>query len=426
MVDNHMGGFDLDEQCQVDDKLHPFKDFVQITIIESASLLPELCNNQQAQFCGKAIIVPAIFLEYLDVKKENQQLENLGYNTITVAGLILTGGELAATRAGSAVWYWAASDLVYAFSDPIAQKFRNELAESTSDEFAEYAYGLWEGMGLVFQVKGAYDFAKIHKDAFAKGIAAKDVIGEEQFYNALENSIRKNNPDLSGDEVEEIIKDAKKALGKIEFELPVELLDEEVANARRILDNLATAAEDWTTYIGKPINQITQPPSGYQFYKRYGKTWIRRKNTKDSNTPQLTVKEGNIIEFKGGTIESLNSSQINNLNIDATKNILKKKVMFGKFDQDNISYITEASDEFTYFHMENWEDIYKLVNESNEEIWKINEKFILEQFNAKKEFYFSHNPSEATNFYGQEVEYIKQVLKVKGFNKVGNYWKAIW
>jgi hypothetical protein len=425
-VDNGMGGVGVDRQCLVDDKLHPFRDFVQITIIESASLLPELCNNQQAQFCGKAIIVPAIFLEYLNIKKEVQQLENLAFNVITVAGVVLTGGELAAARAGSAAWYWAASDLVYTFSDPIAQRFKGELAESTSDEFAEYAYTLWDGMGLVFQVKGAYDLTQIHKDAFAKGIAAKNVIGEDQFYNALENSIRKNNPGLSGDEVEKIIEDAKNTLGQIESELPIELLDQEVANARRILDKLASAAEDWTTYIGKPINQLAQPPSGYQFYHRYGRKWIRREKANDLNSPQLTVKDGSIIEYTGETIKSLNSSQIDNLTIDATKNILKKRVIFGKFDQDGISYITEAGDDFTYYHMENWEDIYKLVNESNEEMWKINERFIIEQFSAKKEFYFSHDPSEATNFYRQEVDYIKQVLKVKDFDKVGNYWKAIW
>ncbi|MEL6916631.1 MAG: fibronectin type III domain-containing protein, partial [Bacteroidota bacterium] len=96
-VDDGAGGVGTDEECLIDNvPLNPFQDFVQITIIESANLLPELCNNQEAQFCGKGIIVPAIFLEYLNTKKENQQLENLGFNVITIAGIILTGGELAA------------------------------------------------------------------------------------------------------------------------------------------------------------------------------------------------------------------------------------------------------------------------------------------------------------------------------------------
>ena len=103
-----------------------------------------------------------------------------------------------------------------------------------------------------------------------------------------------------------------------------------------------------------------------------------------------------------------------------------QELMLGKFDQGGVSYITEAGTSYRFFYMDNWDEIYKLVNESSEEMWKVNAKFIQNQFDANKPFYFSHDPTKATGAFKQEVDYIDDILKAKGFVKEGKYWKVIW
>lgn len=62
------------------------------------------------------------------------------------------------------------------------------------------------------------------------------------------------------------------------------------------------------------------------------------------------------------------------------------EVMLGKFKPNlsEVSYNRVAGTNYTFFEMDNWGDIYGLVNESRNEIWKINEKFIRNQFDANK------------------------------------------
>jgi len=77
-----------------------------------------------------------------------------------------------------------------------------------------------------------------------------------------------------------------------------------------------------------------------------------------------------------------------------------KGVMLGKYDDNlsKVSYNRVAKDgEYTYFEMDNWDEIYKLVNESDDEMWKINKQFIDNQKALNKEFYFSQEPWKFRN-----------------------------
>ena len=107
--------------------------------------------------------------------------------------------------------------------------------------------------------------------------------------------------------------------------------------------------------------------------------------------------------------------------------------MFGKYNDDlsKTSYNRVAKDgEYTYFEMDNWDGIYKLVNKTDDEMWKINERFIDNQLNRNVSLYFSHNPLQADGFFKREVDYltikIAEKKKTISFIKEGNYWKAIW
>ena len=121
----------------------------------------------------------------------------------------------------------------------------------------------------------------------------------------------------------------------------------------------------------------------------------------------------------------------------ATQNPTEKKgVMLGRFDYEDVSYVTEAKNgDYTYYSLYNYDDIFKLVNESESEMFRINEKFIKEQFENGNSFYFSHDPNNKKIIEGkvleQEIELLKQIVKQKynktaKFDPAGKYWKLQW
>ncbi len=212
---------------------------------------------------------------------------------------------------------------------------------------------------------------------------------------------------------------------------------EEISKAEKRIDDIIDGSS-WITFIGKRIDELTEPPTGYKFYTRFGNKWLRRVDASNANTPRLTVKEGKIVKYDGQTIASLANAQISNLALSATKNKNAVKTMLGKHNKDinQVSYNREAGATHSFFEMDNWDDIFKLVNESKSEIWKVNERFIKNQFEANNPFYFSHNPNdikvvEKGSFYQQELLLIKELVQQKynktaKFNETGKYWKLEW
>ncbi len=81
-------------------------------------------------------------------------------------------------------------------------------------------------------------------------------------------------------------------------------------------------------------------------------------------------------------------------------------------------------------------EIFKLVDESRSEMWKINEKFIRNQCEVSKTFYFSHDPNNiniiiAGSYYDMEIEFIRNFVKEKygksaKFVRYDQYWKLEW
>ena len=276
----------------------------------------------------------------------------------------------------------------------------------------------WLYVGYAFAAKTSYDL--INKGG-AKGIGyLRKLLNEERSDEVLEIieelDVSLKGKKLTTNDVEDFVQKAESKIKNADPEFN-----------RQYEEGISgNFGDDWITYIGKGIDGVSSPPAGYQLYFRNGNKWIRRLDANNPSTPRLTVKEGKITEYTGNTISSFSSSQVNNIALAALNNASSNKVMLGKFDQGGISYITEAGTEYSYFYLDNWDDIYKLVNESGDEMWKVNAKFLENQFTANKTFYFSHNPYEATRSFKQEIDYLKNILEVKDFVKEGKYWKAIW
>lgn len=228
-------GVEVTRVCEINKRpLEPFKDFVQVVIIDKAGILP-VCNNQQSQLCGRAIIVPAIFLEYVQTKLENQKLENFGMNVITVVGTIASGGELATAKVGTAVWLWAAGDLTYTISNAILVNVKDELIANTSPEFAKAFYDGWGILGQIFIVKGGYDITKAGIRKITRSIAASKVMGDVEFYAHIRKSLQEQYPNLSSSQLDEQVDHYKSLIKQLEKEIPPGQLAEEIEAAKGLL-----------------------------------------------------------------------------------------------------------------------------------------------------------------------------------------------
>ena len=87
----------------------------------------------------------------------------------------------------------------------------------------------------------------------------------------------------------------------------------------------------------------------------------------------------------------------------------KNKVMLGKYDGGgSTSYITKAGDEHTYFSLgKEWDSIKSKYGYTDDEMFKLfNEAFLDDGINAKKTFYFSHNPQNAKGALKDEYQYL--------------------
>ncbi len=216
--------------------LHPFNDFVTLTILENTNILPSfMCGTPNAQWCGKAIKVPSVFLPYLQEKKRTQSFENWGINTVVVAGTVLSFGEVAAARAAGQVAYWAIADLTYTFSGPAVQVLYDNFDDkSDTEEFKDYFKSGWDGIGYVFLAKSAADVTGFSKEKLAKGYAAIKTYGEDDFYQIFEQSLREASTEMAEEQIKAISRDIRKTVNQVGDELPKNLRDQELEIAQKL------------------------------------------------------------------------------------------------------------------------------------------------------------------------------------------------
>ena len=101
-------------------------------------------------------------------------------------------------------------------------------------------------------------------------------------------------------------------------------------------------------------------------------------------------------------------------------------VVLGKYgDGGPTAYTSVAKDmDAQYFQLDNWDEL--AARYSDDEIWKINEKFLDIQTSSGREIYLSHNPEEylgKEQFYSRELQYLLD----NGYKFVdeGGFWHAV-
>ena len=101
-------------------------------------------------------------------------------------------------------------------------------------------------------------------------------------------------------------------------------------------------------------------------------------------------------------------------------------VVLGKYgDGGPTAYASVAKDmDAQYFQLDNWDEL--AARYSDDEIWKINEKFLDIQTSSRREIYLSHNPEDYLGkgqFYSRELQYLLD----NGYKFVdeGGIWHAV-
>jgi hypothetical protein len=104
------------------------------------------------------------------------------------------------------------------------------------------------------------------------------------------------------------------------------------------------------------------------------------------------------------------TSWFENVAKNATRNPESDKLVLGHFADEGASYQQVAAHyDATYFKVEDWNAITKGL--SRDEIWQINETFLIQQLKDGKQVLFSHDPlsAKADSFFEREVNFLKRL-----------------
>lgn len=142
--------------------------------------------------------------------------------------------------------------------------------------------------------------------------------------------------------------------------------------------------------------------------------------------------------------KTLSSEEAEELAFNAIKGLDKADaVVFGKFVpelDDSKQYILDVNGNripseksynviaeemgAQYFEIDNWDELVDIYGE--EQIWKINEKFLDIQIASGRDIYLSANPKdfrEGQSYYAKEIQYLEE--HGYRFIKEGDMWHAV-
>lgn len=142
---------------------------------------------------------------------------------------------------------------------------------------------------------------------------------------------------------------------------------------------------------------------------------------------EIFSKGGSAAAYESGEYSILSYEDAENIAFDAIHGPNNADaVVLGKYgDGGPTAYTSVAKDmDAQYFQLDNWDEL--AARYSDDEIWKINEKFLDIQTSSGREIYLSHNPEDYLGkgqFYSRELQYLLD----NGYKFVdeGGIWYAV-
>ena len=145
------------------------------------------------------------------------------------------------------------------------------------------------------------------------------------------------------------------------------------------------------------------------------------------NKNRVLPEAGGTAGGKSGKYSILSYEDAENIAFDAIHGPNNADaVVLGKYgDGGPTAYTSIAKDmDAQYFQLDNWDELSARYSE--DELWKINEKFLDIQTSSGREIYLSHNPEDylgKEQFYSRELQYLLD----NGYKFVdeGGIWHAV-
>ncbi len=308
----YSGGTNVCTAWETDKDLAPF-DLVSLNIINDITFSSSsgACGNTNTIICGEASLVPAVFMMYLNEKRNNTIVQNVVTNTLTVASFYFSGAEILAARGALTLAtlpayidlfvtitnpYFSGPDFASHASSAIQTVFSAD--KEKADELAKVLQVSWTIGSTVVTLSTAKDLStpKKHMETIAMYKALLKKTGSREKTLAIMAKEKK-----LAESAAEGLEEAEKSIRKSAAD--AKKLDDEIAKAEKKIEDALSGVTggdllDWTAVINKPVKDFDKAPKGYIFYTLKGNKWIRRKSINDPNTPRLTVKDGKIIKFE--------------------------------------------------------------------------------------------------------------------------------
>ena len=160
--------------------------------------------------------------------------------------------------------------------------------------------------------------------------------------------------------------------------------------------------------------------------KSDGGTKVKEPEVKEPEVKKPETTSGGA-GSEGGKYSILSYEDAENITFDAIHGPNNADaVVLGKYgDGGPTAYTSVAKDmDAQYFQLDNWNEL--AARYSDDEIWKINEKFLDIQTSSGREIYLSHNPEDYLGkgqFYSRELQYLLD----NGYKFVdeGGMWHAV-
>ncbi|NVK10356.1 MAG: fibronectin type III domain-containing protein [Tenacibaculum sp.] len=331
----------------------PF-DLVGLIIINDVSPFASNCKEGkgEGEVCGNMLVIPAIFIDYLNEKIDTQRWKNFGWNTFDVIITISTFGEGAAaisairsaqtgTRLAVAGKYWYTFlDLGYTVSD---LSFK-----ATGTEMPEW----WGYVGYLFAAKTSYDLLQ---QGGLKGLAFLKKSSPSKRKEIIEElGVKKNGNDLSDKEIEDFISEAER---KIQNEGSQEI-KEEYQKALKSIDNFDVFKQS----VLSKIDKFQEPNEAF-------KKWVKSLDDNPElikNLDELDVAdlEQFAKDFDFGSTAIANKF-IGDSDLVKAWEVLKRFPVI-RVREGNVEILAKINKRFQYNNEDSFKGLNKLFNEGSE------------------------------------------------------------
>lgn len=331
----------------------PFE-LIGIIIKNDISPFAGNCKDGQGEgvICGKMLVIPAIFIDYLNEKVDTQRWKNFGWNTFNVIITVSTFGEGAAaisaiksaqagTRLAVAGKHWyTLLDFTYTVTD-LSLKVANVNMPKE-----------WGYVGYLFAAKTSYDLLQ---QGGLKGLAYLKKSSPSKRKEILEElEVKKNGNNLTEDDIEEFIVDAER---KIQNEGSQEIKDE-YQNALKNLDNFDVFKQSVLSKIDK-----------FQESNSKFRDWVESLDDSPElikNLDELDVAdlEQLATDFDFGSTAIANKF-IGDSDLVKAWEVLKRFPVI-RVGEGNVETLAKINKRFQYNNEDSFKGLNKLFNEGSE------------------------------------------------------------